>query len=164
MTSVTVGVEGRQSAVGCRGEVSQSPRFRASVIGLRSLGFVGTLNVGSRAPACPLLLWRCARGGPLAYTAGAPDQGADRIGFPIRKSGDHFPNILLLDLHILSLLRQSVYSQISAYDTLHHDSQLRTIRHNDHNTPFCFKTDSCLGPFTSKIISFPSNPCRLSVL
>jgi hypothetical protein len=40
---VTVGVEGRRSAVGCRGEVSQSPRFSASLIGLRSLGFVGAL-------------------------------------------------------------------------------------------------------------------------
>jgi hypothetical protein len=40
----------------------------------------------------PLLLWRCARWGPLPYTTGAPDQGADRIGFPIRRSGDHIPN------------------------------------------------------------------------
>jgi hypothetical protein len=53
---------------------------------------VGTANVYSRAPACPLLLWRCVRGGPLPYTAGAPDQGADRIGFLIWRSGDHFPN------------------------------------------------------------------------
>jgi hypothetical protein len=43
---------------------------------------VGTANVGSRAPACPLLLLRCARGDPLPYTTSAPDQGADRIGFP----------------------------------------------------------------------------------
>jgi hypothetical protein len=56
----------------------------------------------------PLLLWRCARGGPLPYTAGAPDQGADRIGFPIYRPGDHFPNILPLDLHILSLLRHQL--------------------------------------------------------
>jgi hypothetical protein len=56
---------------------------------------VGTANVGSRAPDYPLLLWRCVRGGPLSYTAGAPDQGADRIGFPIRRSGDHIPNIVL---------------------------------------------------------------------
>jgi hypothetical protein len=41
----------------------------------------------------PLLFWRCARGGPLPCTAGAPDQGVDWIGFPIRRSGDHFPNI-----------------------------------------------------------------------
>jgi hypothetical protein len=52
--------------------------------------------------------------GPLPYTAGASDQGVDWTGFPIRRSGDHFPNIFPLDLHILSLLRQSVYSQISA--------------------------------------------------
>jgi hypothetical protein len=43
MVSVTVGVEGRRLAVGCRDEVSQSPRFSASLIGLRSLGFVGAL-------------------------------------------------------------------------------------------------------------------------
>jgi hypothetical protein len=30
----------------------------------------------------PLLLLCCARGAPLPYTASAPDQGADRIGFP----------------------------------------------------------------------------------
>jgi hypothetical protein len=42
----------------------------------------------------PLLLWRCVRGDPLPYTAGAPDQGTDRIGFPIRRSEDHFPNTM----------------------------------------------------------------------
>jgi hypothetical protein len=41
MTSVRVGVEGRRSGVG--GEVNQSPRFSASLIDLRSLGFVGAL-------------------------------------------------------------------------------------------------------------------------
>jgi hypothetical protein len=54
---------------------------------------VGTTNVGSRAPACPLLLWHYARGGPLPYTADAPDQGVDQIGFRIWRSGDHIPNI-----------------------------------------------------------------------
>jgi hypothetical protein len=43
MASVSVGVEGRRSAVGCRGKVNQSPRFSASLIDLRSLGFVGAL-------------------------------------------------------------------------------------------------------------------------
>jgi hypothetical protein len=116
MTSVRVGVESRRSGV--EGEVSQSPRFSAPLISLRSLEFVGalwarrTLVPMPRLP--PLLLWRCVRGGPLSYTTGAPDQGTDRIGFPIRRFGDHIPNILLLDLHILSLFRQSAYSQISA--------------------------------------------------
>jgi hypothetical protein len=41
MTSVRVGVESRQSGV--EGEVSQSPRFSAPLISLRSLGFVGAL-------------------------------------------------------------------------------------------------------------------------
>jgi hypothetical protein len=40
----------------------------------------------------PFLLWRCARVGPLPYTTGVPDQNADWIGFPIQRSGDHFPN------------------------------------------------------------------------
>jgi hypothetical protein len=85
--------------------VSQFPRFSASLIGLRSLGFVGgtvgTANVGFHAPACPppLLLWRCARGGPLPYTTGAPDQGADRIGFLIRRSRDYIPNIEITSRH-----------------------------------------------------------------
>jgi hypothetical protein len=56
---------------------------------------VGTTNVGSRAPAYPLLLWRCVREDTLPYMAGAPDQGADQIGFPIRRSGDHISNIVL---------------------------------------------------------------------
>jgi hypothetical protein len=48
---------------------------------VRRLGFVrhcvGTANVGSHAPACPLL-YGAAREGPAATrTAGAPDQGAD---------------------------------------------------------------------------------------
>jgi hypothetical protein len=38
-------------------------------------------------PGLPhLLLWRCTRGGPLPYTASAPDQGASRIRKPIRRS------------------------------------------------------------------------------
>jgi hypothetical protein len=70
--------------------VSQSTRFNAPLIGLRSLGFVGALWARrTLVPVprfAPLLLWRCVRGDPLPYTAGAPDQGADRIGFPIRRS------------------------------------------------------------------------------
>jgi hypothetical protein len=63
--------------------VSQSPRFSALLIGLRSLGFVGALwarrTLVPVPRLAPLLLWRCARGGPLPYTEGAPDQGADLI-------------------------------------------------------------------------------------
>jgi hypothetical protein len=40
-------------------------------------GTVDTVNVGSHAPACPLLILRCARGAQLPYKACAPDQGAD---------------------------------------------------------------------------------------
>jgi hypothetical protein len=53
MVSVTVGVEGRRLAVRCRGEVSQSPRFSASLIGLRSLGFVGHCGHNERWFPCP---------------------------------------------------------------------------------------------------------------
>jgi hypothetical protein len=66
---------------------------------------VDTVNVSSRTPVCPLLLLRCARGGPLPYKASASDQGVNRIGF---QSGDHIPNILPLDLHISSLLDNSL--------------------------------------------------------
>jgi hypothetical protein len=111
--------------LGAEARWCQSPRFSASLIGLRVRvcgDAVGTVKVGSRAPADPSFIWRCARGGPLPRTAGAPNQGTSRIG-PIRRSGpdpeircgrDHIPNILPLDLHILSLLRQSAHSQISA--------------------------------------------------
>jgi hypothetical protein len=64
------------------------------------------MNVGSRAPACPpFLLLRRVRGGPLPYKTSVPDQGAYRIDF---QSGDHIPNILPLDLHISSLLDNSL--------------------------------------------------------
>jgi hypothetical protein len=46
-------------------------------------GTVDTVNVGSHAPACPLLILCCIRGGPLPYKVSAPDQGANWIGFPI---------------------------------------------------------------------------------
>jgi hypothetical protein len=70
--------------------VSQSPRFSAPLIGLRSLGFVRALWVRRTLVPMPrlalLLLWRCARRGPLPYTTDAPDQSADQIDFPIQRS------------------------------------------------------------------------------
>jgi hypothetical protein len=81
MASVTVGVEGRRSVVGCRGEMCQSHRFSASWIGLRSLGFVGALWARrTLVPVprfAPLLLWRCTKGGSLSYTTDASDQDTD---------------------------------------------------------------------------------------
>jgi hypothetical protein len=68
-----------------------------------------TANVGSRAPASPFLLWRCARGGPLPYTAGAPDQGADRIGFSIWRSEDHIPNTRLIGASSLSTVAKACW-------------------------------------------------------
>jgi hypothetical protein len=123
---------------------------------------VDTVNVGSRAPTCPFLIWHCVRGVHCHKDGRRPQSG--RVMAVLSYMGDHLPYILPLDLHFSNLTRQSTHSQISVYDILHHNSQLRTVRHNDHDTPFCFKTDSCLGPFTSRIIGFPSNPCRLSVL
>jgi hypothetical protein len=57
MASVRVGVEGRRSPVGCRrrGEpIPSLPRlFDRSLVVRVCGGTVGTVNVGSRAPACP---------------------------------------------------------------------------------------------------------------
>jgi hypothetical protein len=41
------------------------------------VGTVSTTNVGTRAPACPPFIVALRERGPLPYTAGAPDQGAD---------------------------------------------------------------------------------------
>jgi hypothetical protein len=73
---------------GCDSIVGRSPRFSAFTIGSSRVcgGTVGTVNIGSRAPACPLLMLRCTRGGPLSYKTSAPDQDADRIGFLIQRS------------------------------------------------------------------------------
>jgi hypothetical protein len=67
------------------------------LIGLRVRvcgGAVGTANVGSRAPTCLTFYMALREGGPLSQTAGAPNQGASRIGKLIRRSlrGDHFSN------------------------------------------------------------------------
>jgi hypothetical protein len=87
MASVTVGVEGRRSVVRCRGEMSQSPRFSASWIGLRSLGFVGALwarrTLVPVPRLAPLLLWCCARGAHY-HTRQAP---------LIRARIDRFPDL-----------------------------------------------------------------------
>jgi hypothetical protein len=42
---------------------------------------VGTVNIGSRALACPPFIIALRERGPLPYTISAPDQGADRISF-----------------------------------------------------------------------------------
>jgi hypothetical protein len=55
----------RPSVVGAEARWCQSPRFNASLIGLRVRvcdGAAGTVNVGSRAPADPSFIWRCTRG------------------------------------------------------------------------------------------------------
>jgi hypothetical protein len=54
---------------------------------------VGTVNVGSRAPASLSFIWRCARGGPLPQNGrrprseGVSDRESDSEIIP----GDHIP-------------------------------------------------------------------------
>jgi hypothetical protein len=50
---------------------------------------VGTVNVGSRALTCPILLLRYVRGDTLPYKTSASDQDANQIDF---QSRDHIPN------------------------------------------------------------------------
>jgi hypothetical protein len=46
-------------------------------------GTVDTVNVGSHAPVCPPFNIALRERDPLPYKISAPDQGTDRIGFPI---------------------------------------------------------------------------------
>jgi hypothetical protein len=61
------------------GAMSFSPRFstlRISPIARVCGGTVNTVNIGSRALACPpIYITLCERGDPLAQMEGAPDQG-----------------------------------------------------------------------------------------
>jgi hypothetical protein len=100
MVAVAVAVSSRWSEAWWAVPLASAPS-RSDLVARVCGGTVGTVNVSSRAPACPLLLLRCTRGGPLPYKASAPDQGANWIGF---QSGDHISNIPPLDLHISSLL------------------------------------------------------------
>jgi hypothetical protein len=65
---------------------------------------VGTVNVGSRAPACPLFIVALRERELTAIQDKHPRSGRESDWFPIRRSEDHIPNILPLDLHISSLL------------------------------------------------------------
>jgi hypothetical protein len=86
MASVSVGVESHRLAVGCRGEVSQSPRFSASLIGLRSLGFVGHCGHGERWFPCPGLppffIVALHERGPTAIHGRCPRSGHRSDRFP----------------------------------------------------------------------------------
>jgi hypothetical protein len=59
---------------------------------------VGTANVGSRAPACPPFIVALRERGPTAIHGRRPRSGRGLTGFPIWRSGDHFPNRLLSPL------------------------------------------------------------------
>jgi hypothetical protein len=104
MVAVTVAVSSRRSEAWWAVPLASAPS-RSDLVTRVCGGTVGTVNIGSRAPACPLLLLRCTRGGTLPYKASALNQDVNRIGF---QSGDHIPNIPTLDLHISSLLDNSL--------------------------------------------------------
>jgi hypothetical protein len=116
MALVTVGVEGRRSTVGCRGEVSQSPRFSASLIGLRSLGFcggtVGMANIGSRVPACPPFITALRERGPTAIHGRRPrsGRGSDQFSDPEITFLTFFPLISISYLYLDNqLIHKSVH-------------------------------------------------------
>jgi hypothetical protein len=76
----------------------------------------------------------------------------------------HIPNILPISPHLnLNSITHLFTNQCK--DTLHHDNQLHTIRHNDHNTHFYFKADSCLCPFyiQNHRISLKPMPAKYSL-
>jgi hypothetical protein len=62
------------------------------------------VNVGSRAPACPPFIVALRERGSTAIQGKRLRSRHELDWFPIRRSGDHIPNILPLDLHISSLL------------------------------------------------------------
>jgi hypothetical protein len=75
MVAVTVAVVvgSRQSEAWWAVPLTSAPS-RSDLVARVCGGTVGTVNVGSCAPACPpLLLLRCVRGGPLPYKASTPD-------------------------------------------------------------------------------------------
>jgi hypothetical protein len=59
---------------------------------------VGTVNIGSHAPASLSFIWRCARGGPLPHNGRRPRSGrvSDRFPDPEIIPGDHIPTSLPL--------------------------------------------------------------------
>jgi hypothetical protein len=63
---------------------------------------VGTVNVGSRAPACLFFIVALRERGSTAIHGKRPRSRRGSDQFP--RSGDQFPNSLPLDLHISFLL------------------------------------------------------------
>jgi hypothetical protein len=125
----------------------QSPRFSASLIGLRVRvcgGAAGTVNVGSRAPACLTFIWRCARGVHCHKTTGAPDQDASRIGKPIRRSSRE----------IISPTDESIFFQIMSHlnNFGHIFSSVNRVQYLVHWN---------MGFTLQKITRFPTLPDRI---
>jgi hypothetical protein len=108
MASMTFGVVGRQSMVGVGGEVSQSPRFSASLIDLRSLGFVGAQRV--LVPVPPFIVALRERG-PNAIHGRRLRSGRELDRFPdpeIRRSlSSHFSRYAQ-ELRVFTRTRASV--------------------------------------------------------
>jgi hypothetical protein len=156
--------------VGVRGTTVAAARWAVSLASAPSRsdrlarvcgGTVDTVNVGSRASACPPFNIALRERGHCHKNGRRP---RSRRVMEVLPFGEitfltFFPLISISHLNSTNLLLTN-----QAQGTLHHDSQLRTIRYNDHDTTFYFKSDSCLGPFISKIIGSPLNPYRLSVL
>jgi hypothetical protein len=88
------------------------------------LGFVGHCGHSERWFSCsdvPPFLYGAVQEGAHCYKNDRrPQSGCVMEVLPYR--GDHIPYILPLDLHVSNLTRQSTHSQISVYDTLHHNS------------------------------------------
>jgi hypothetical protein len=86
MTSVTVGVEGRRSTVGCQrrgGPIPSLQRLLLSVLVARVYrGTVGTANVGSCAPTCPPFIVALRERGLTAIHGRRPRSGRGSDQFP----------------------------------------------------------------------------------
>jgi hypothetical protein len=70
------------------------------------------VNVGSHAPVCPPFIVALRERGPTVIQGKCPRSGPESDWFPIQRSGNHIPNILPLDLHISSLLDNSLIHKI----------------------------------------------------
>jgi hypothetical protein len=69
-------------------------------------------TVVHRALTCPPFIIALRERGPTVIQVKRPRSGRESDWFPIRRSGDHIPNILPLDLHISSLLDNSLIHKL----------------------------------------------------
>jgi hypothetical protein len=88
MVAVTIAVSSRRSEAWWVVPLVSAPS-RSDLVARVCGGTVGTMNVGSRATTCLILLLRYARGDSLPYKTSTPDQDTNQIDF---QSGYHIPN------------------------------------------------------------------------